>query len=121
MNVKQTVPLMYVSDIDASCRFYCDGLGFSLDQKWEPNGKLAWCWLNLEGAAVMLQQGEPGDLGNDPRINVYFLCEDVDVIYSAIRERVAAEPPTIESYGMKQLFVTDPDGNRVCFENPVER
>lgn len=122
MNVQQTVPLMYVADIEASRQFYCDGLGFALDQKWEPDGQLAWCWLTLEGAALMLQQAETGDLTDTRSISIYFLCEDVDAIYAALSERgVQTEPPTIESYGMKQLFVADPDGNNVCFENPVER
>ena len=35
-NVKQAVPFFNVTDIDASLRFYVDGLGFRLANKWTP-------------------------------------------------------------------------------------
>ena len=56
MNVLQTVPLMYVADIEASQSFYCDQLGLEIAQSFAPDGNLGWCWLRLEGASLMLQQ-----------------------------------------------------------------
>jgi len=44
-NVKQAVPFFAVSDIEQSLRFYIDGLGFEMINKWIDNGKLRWCWL----------------------------------------------------------------------------
>lgn len=35
-NVKQAVPFFNVSDIDASLRFYVEGLGFVLKNQWTP-------------------------------------------------------------------------------------
>jgi hypothetical protein len=32
---------------------------------------------------------------------------------------LALAPPTVAYYGMKQLFVVDPDGYELCFENDV--
>ncbi len=29
--------------------------------KWEPDGQLAWCWLQHGGAALMLQQADEKD------------------------------------------------------------
>ena len=44
-NVKQAVPFFRVSNIEASVRYYVDGLGFKMTQKWIDEGKLRWCWL----------------------------------------------------------------------------
>ena len=123
-NVRATVPLVRVADIERSLAFYCDQLGFTLRGRWDPDGKLAWCLLAMEGAQLMLQQAGPqhadglAQSGGD--IELFFVCEDVD----ALRERflgrgVDAPPPTVAFYGMRQLTVADPDGRSLCFEHPV--
>ena len=56
MNIKQAVPFFRVSDMKESIRFYVDGLGCEIRDKWEPEGQLRWCWLTLGEAALMLQQ-----------------------------------------------------------------
>src|SRR5439155_24649256 len=55
-NVQQAVTFFWVRDIDESLRFYIDGLGFTKTIEWVDDGKLRWCWLELGGAAVMLQE-----------------------------------------------------------------
>jgi lactoylglutathione lyase len=55
-NVRQAVPFFMVHDIDASLRFCIDGLGFRKTIDWVDDGKLRWCWLELGGAAMMLQE-----------------------------------------------------------------
>ena len=56
MNVKQAVPFFGVSDMETSLRFYLDGLGFEMKNKWIDEGKLRWCWLGIGDAALMLQE-----------------------------------------------------------------
>ncbi len=55
-NVQQAAPFFLVSNVEESIRFYVDGLGFEMTNKWIDEGKLQWCWLQLEGAALMLQE-----------------------------------------------------------------
>ena len=55
-NVKQAVPFFNVTDIEASLRFYVDGLGFVRTKEWVPEGRVRWCWLQLGEAALMLQE-----------------------------------------------------------------
>ena len=55
-NVKQAIPFFNVSDIEASLRFYVDGLGFVMSNQWTPEGRIRWCWLQLGDAALMLQE-----------------------------------------------------------------
>jgi lactoylglutathione lyase len=44
-NVKQAVPFFAVWSIEASVRYYIDGLGFQVIKKWIDDDKLSWCWL----------------------------------------------------------------------------
>ena len=55
-NVKQAVPFLRVSNMERSLAYYIDGLGFEMTHKWIDEGKLRWCWLQLGGAALMLQE-----------------------------------------------------------------
>jgi len=46
-NVKEVVPFFFVSNMEQSLRYYVDGLGFTIKNKWVVDGKLRWCWLEL--------------------------------------------------------------------------
>ena len=81
--VGQAVPFFNVTDMEASLRFYVEGLGFVLTKHWSPGGRIRWCWLKLDKVAIMLQEyvcdGRPG--GAPPgsiwprRIDLSFLRE----------------------------------------------
>lgn len=124
MLLKRTVPLLVVSDIDRSQAFYCDQLGFGVANSWEPDGKLAWCWLEAGDAPLMLQQackGDPPLSTCGKGVTFYFICEDAEAIFRELKNRgVDATEPSVTFYGMKQTFVTDPDGYELCFENPTD-
>ncbi len=121
--VQQTVPLLFVSEISESHEFYCDGLGFDMAGKWEPDGQLAWCRLQHGGAALMLQQAREEDPPADTRgkgVTFYFICDDADALYEEITGRgIKASEPADAFYGMRQTFITDPDGYELCFESPT--
>jgi len=94
VNVKQAVPFFVVSDIQASLRFYVDGLGFEMKNKWIDDGKLRWCWLELGQAALMLQEFRKeghdswlpsGKVGEG--VSICFMCEDALAIYREITSR----------------------------------
>jgi lactoylglutathione lyase len=129
-NVKQAVPFFMVTDIEASLRFYVDGLGFTLTNEWRPEkakGRIQWCWLQLGNAAVMLQEywkdGHPGGAPAGPLgqgVSVCFMCTDAIAIYHDLTSRgVAAQRPFVGN----NLWVTsvrDPDGYSLCFESPTD-
>jgi catechol 2,3-dioxygenase-like lactoylglutathione lyase family enzyme len=118
-NVKQAVPFLAVTDIEASVRFYVDGLGFEGTKSWEPEGKLRWCWLQLGGAALMLQEIEvAGKVGAG--VTIYFLCEDALAIYREATARgIEAGRPFVGN-GMWVTEMRDPDGYRLAFESPTD-
>jgi lactoylglutathione lyase len=55
-NIKEVTPFFMVRDIRRSLEFYVNGLGFRVMKTWEPAGQLKWCWLQREGASLMLQE-----------------------------------------------------------------
>jgi catechol 2,3-dioxygenase-like lactoylglutathione lyase family enzyme len=123
--VKQAVPFFMVSNIEESLRFYVDGLGFEMTQKWIDQGKLQWCWLQYGGAALMLQEfrkekrerllSEAKILGAG--VSIYFICEDALAIYREVAARgIEAEKPFVGN-GMWVTSMSDPDGYKTFFES----
>lgn len=126
-NVRQAVPFFNVKDIEASLRFYVDGLGFMIARSWEPDGRMRWCWLELGGASIMLQQywkdERPGGWPDGPLgqgVSVCFMCADAIAVYHEARTRgLDAARPFVGN----NLWVTslaDPDGYRLDFESPTD-
>jgi lactoylglutathione lyase len=123
-NVQQAVPFFAVSDIEASVRFYADRLGFAMTKQWVVEGKLRWCWLQLGGAALMLQEflkeghgawTPTGKLGEG--VSIYFICADALAIYREVTARgVQAARPFVGN-GMWVTSLSDPDGYRLHFES----
>ena len=51
---------------------------------------------------------------------LFFGCEDLDAAYRHLRTYgLPVKKPKIAPYGMKQLYVTDPDGYGLCFQWPA--
>ncbi len=71
----------------------------------------------------MLQQAKPEDGLAKVRgqgVALYFVCEDVDSIYAELLQAgLEMRPPRVADYGMKQLYVPEPDGYSICFESSV--
>ncbi len=121
------MPFLNVTDIEASLRFYVDGLGFALTNSWNPEGRIRWCWLQLDDVAIMLQEywkdgrpggGPAGPLGQG--VSVCFMCADALAIYHAVTARgVAAQRPFVGN-GLWVTSVKDPDGYLLDFESPTD-
>ncbi|MEL0093605.1 MAG: VOC family protein [Pseudomonadales bacterium] len=116
------VPLIWVADAESSMTFYCEKLGFRMVNAWRPDDVLAWCSLTKGTAQLMLQQHDKGRKFQKPHgIQLYLICQDLDQVYAEIQARGGAPTDISDAfYNMRQFFVTDPDGNHICFESPVE-
>jgi len=123
-NVQQAVPFFAVADMQASVRYYVDGLGFEMTKQWIDEGKLRWCWLELGGAALMLQEYRKeghdawvpeGKVGVG--VSICFICADALAIYRTVTARgIQASRPFV-SNGMWNTGLSDPDGYRIEFES----
>ena len=124
--LQRLVPLLVAEDHAASVAFYAERLGFRVMHTWDPDGKLAWCQIEREGAALMLQQACPGEdhlsPGRAEGVWFYFNCDDVDAMHAELASRgLTVAPPTVAFYGMKQAFVRDPDGYMLCFQSAANQ
>ncbi|MGQ0559045.1 MAG: VOC family protein [Sphingosinicella sp.] len=128
-------PLIQVYDMPESVRFYCSTLGFevasSSPEVDTPEGRMFhWAWLRLGGANLMLNtaydEGErpsardPERLAGHRDIGLFIACADVDAIYRELSAKgLELRPPQAAPYGMKQLFLEDPDGYCLSFQQPA--
>jgi len=122
--VRQLWPLLAVEDIDRSIDFYQSKLGFSIVSRAEADGRLFWCRLERGGASIMLQQAdeEDGPVGDRGRgVALFFVCDDADRLHAELSSRgLQLARVAVAEYGMKQVFVPEPDGYSLCFESPTE-
>ncbi len=126
-NVRQVVPFFAVSDMEDSLKFYIDGLGFTLKNKWIVDGKIRWCWLELGKAAIMLQEFfreghdswlPQGKLGEG--VSIDFQCRDALAIYREIAARGIQVSKPMVGNGEWEMGATDPDGYRINFSSPTD-
>lgn len=131
IEVSGMAPLMEVFDMPTSLAFYRDKLGFAVTMDSGQGDESGWVMLELGNATVMLNtaydDGERPDAPDPSRIAahhdtcIYFGCPDVDAAYEHLKSvGVASKPPSIAPYGMKQLYVSDPDNYNLCFQWPAD-
>jgi lactoylglutathione lyase len=130
-NVKQAVPFFGVTNMESSLRFYVDGLGFTMKNKWipdrpgdHPDGRIRWCWLELGDAAIMLQEFLPErrpteTLGTGASVS--FMCEDALALYREFKSRgIQTRTKPFVGNRLWVVPVTDPDGYRMEFSSPTD-
>jgi catechol 2,3-dioxygenase-like lactoylglutathione lyase family enzyme len=127
--IQYLCPLLQVFDMNTSLKFYCDVLGFRIHESAGPKDALDWVWLKLDDIDLMLNTAyetpfrpEHPDLArvaSHDDTALYLGCPDVDAAYHELLSKgITLSPPTIAPYGMKQLYVHDPDGFNLCFQWP---
>ena len=73
----------------------------------------------LRSARAAARAGSRAD-GWTQRREPFLRLRGLDAAYAYLRERnVVANAPAIADYGMKQLYLKDPDGYEICFQHPV--
>jgi catechol 2,3-dioxygenase-like lactoylglutathione lyase family enzyme len=122
-NVEQAVPFLMVTGMERSLRFYVDAVGFTVTKTWAPEGKIRWCWLELGGAGLMLQEYGPGrapqgKLGEG--MSICFQCKDALELYHGFRARGLVPRRPFVGNAMWVVCFTDPDGYKLDFESPTD-
>jgi catechol 2,3-dioxygenase-like lactoylglutathione lyase family enzyme len=119
-NVRQAVPFFGVSDMEASLRFYVDGLAFRMTKNWIVDGKVRWCWLEKDEAAVMLQEFDEVHREvsvHASGVTICFICEDALALYREFKARAVDASTPFVGNGMWVTGVRDPDGHHLEFES----
>jgi predicted enzyme related to lactoylglutathione lyase len=122
--VIKLIPSLGVSDIDRSVSFYRQFFGFKVEDSYETEGRMGWCWLKSGDAELMLQQLSPDQqIRLNPAIGqswvIYIRPEDIDATHARLKE---AGFPVSElvttSYHARECFLTDPDGYELWLSVP---
>ena len=127
IEIRGLSPLLEVFDMPTSLAFYRDKLGFKVTGDSGRGDESDWVMLELGNATIMLNtaydEGQRPETP-DPARNashhdtcIYFACPDVDAAYEHLKANgIDARPPKLAPYGMKQLYVRDPDNFNLCFQ-----
>ncbi|HEY3929478.1 MAG TPA: VOC family protein [Candidatus Koribacter sp.] len=128
VDMRGLCPLIQVYDMPRSLRFYRDILGFEVMQRSQDSDECGWCWLRSKGGAELMlntayDEGErPLQPDRERTVGhmdtgLFIGCPDVDAAYEYLKEwGLVTQPPHVAPYGMKQLYIKDPDGFGICFQ-----
>lgn len=128
IEVQGVCALLQVFDMPTSVRFYRDVLGFEIVSTSPREGdQFDWGLLRLNDAHLMLNTAYEQDsrpthpdavhLAAHGDTCLYFRCPDVDSAYQHLRTHgIDLQEPKVAPYGMKQLYLHDPDGYSLCFQ-----
>ena len=130
IEVRGICPLISVFNMPRSLAFYRDILGFQIVSDSGNGDDSSWVWIRLDGADLMLNdQYEPGHVPDAPpperqtwhHDTCLYFGADPDAVYEYLTSRgVDLKPPKDARYGMRQLYLNDPDGYNLCFQAPIE-
>ena len=124
-------PLFQVFDMPASVAFY-RLLGFEVVE-CAPAGQgddFDWGLLRCGVCQLMLNTAyekpdrpavpDPVRVGHHDDAGLFIGCRDLDAAHDYLRSRgIDTPPPKVAPYGMKQLWLRDPDGYVICLQWPA--
>jgi glyoxylase I family protein len=131
IEIRGLVPLLQVFDMPISIRFYRDILGFSVTatspKLSDKPDDVNWAMLERDSTTLMLNTAYEPEFrpllpdakrfGGHSDTGLLCECPDVDGAYRHFREKeLDINEPKIAPYGMKQLYLLDPDGYSLCFQ-----
>ncbi len=112
---------MHVASTAAAEDFYCRRLGFERQFAYRPDPAQADpCYLGLARDGLRLDLSSfSGDGVSGGVISIH--VTDLDALYAAfIAQQVAvALPPTDQTWGQREMYIKDADGNSLRFIAPL--
>lgn len=119
-------PVLHVSDVEASVRFYMGKLGFTSPWHYDENGRVRVAQVDRQGCALIFSDQWPEKIGK----GLMFISLNVEpatpetaiAALDALRMELEAKDVPVEegSWGYRILIVDDPDGNQLFFNYPSE-
>jgi uncharacterized glyoxalase superfamily protein PhnB len=116
-----------VKSIETSLAWYCDVLGFVVDQKYEREGRLMAVSLRAGAARVLIAQDD-GSKGWDRVKGEGFslqitTAQNIDEVATRVKERggILESEPVDTPWGARMFRLRDPDGFRftISSERPA--
>lgn len=119
------IPMMRCRDMRAAVAFYTNVLDFERADGSEDPANCDWITLSRNGERLALAR-EDGVFGTV----VVVMTPDVDAIFKTFRQRglntpgdpmapaLVHEGPINQTWGTREFYVEDPDGNTLRFTQP---
>ncbi len=120
MKLRSIIPLFRVFDQKLARAFYCDWLGFKVDweHRFSPTAPL---YTQISRDAVVIHLTEHyGDCS--PAAKAFVHIDDVEALHRELHSRPNPNMnPGVEEapWNAKTMEVTDPFGNRICFNQDL--
>ena len=119
-------PIINVSDVEASLRFYIDRLGFTSPWCFDEDGKPFVAQVDRQGCALILAKNWPEKVGK----GLMFISLNVEpptpeaaaAAVDSLRTEFSAKGVAVKDgrWGYRLLVVDDPDGNQLFFNYPSD-
>ena len=114
MSLTSSVPVLRVSDYPRARAFWQDALGFDVVQ--EAGDPVTGFGIYRQGAAQAFLIAWDGAEADYDGWRAYFHSDDLDAVTKRLKDaKTDFKGPTVTEYNMREVEVTDPDGNVVCF------
>ena len=119
-------PVLHVTDVEASLRFYIDRLGFTSPWRYDEDGRAHVAQVDRQGCALILADTWAERVGKGTMfvsLNVEPATpEAAAAAVDSLRAEFEAKgvPVRDGSWGYRLLVVDDPDGNQLLFNYPAE-
>lgn len=125
LRLRETLPSLTVTDIQASMAWYRDIMGFIVLQEWTHDGEVAGAVVQAGNIKFLLGQDD-FEKGRDRKKGegIRLFCvtvQDVDQVAQTIKSRggVLAQEPTDQPWGTRDFSVIDPDGFKISISTPM--
>ncbi len=117
-------PVLHVTDVEVSLRFYIDRLGFTSPWRYDDDGRVYVAQVDRQSCALILSSQWPEKVGK----GLIFISLNVEpdsreaaiAALDALRAELDAKGTPVKegSWGYRLLVVDDPDGNQLFFNYP---
>ena len=130
MKLTNLIPMLNVSNLEASLIFYRTALHFDVVSPAQALKEWRWGIIRSGNTELMLSETDT-DLGLMKNIDphhtttwptvFYFYPDDVEALYDhVIKKGFEATPLEVTFYGMKEFSMQDPDGHLLSFGQEID-
>jgi catechol 2,3-dioxygenase-like lactoylglutathione lyase family enzyme len=114
---KSAIPVLHINSAAAAEEFYCGRLGFRQEFAYridEPNPDPCYMGLTRDGVELHVSSFSGDGVSGGV---VFVLVDDVDALHAELVANGVpiALAPTDQSWGNREMYVEDADGNSIRF------
>lgn len=119
--ISRTMYVLAVRDLKASCNYYRDVLGFTVDEMGDPG----WRMLTRDACRIMAGQcpdAMPASELGDHSYFAYLVVDDIDGYHKTVVANGAQliKPLRNEPWGMREFGVRTIDGHRIMIGQDLD-